>query len=86
MKSALTLCIAIALSAMLNGQVVVNEFMAGNTATLQDEAGEYDDWIELFNTTGASVSLNGYYITDNLDNPCKYRFSSSVSISAEAFS
>ncbi len=85
MKSALTLCIAIALSAMLNGQVVVNEFMAGNTATLQDEAGEYDDWIELFNTTGASVSLNGYYITDNLDNPCKYRFSSSVSISAGGF-
>ncbi|MDZ7264390.1 MAG: CotH kinase family protein, partial [candidate division KSB1 bacterium] len=30
--------------------VVINEFMASNKRTIADEHGEYDDWIELYNT------------------------------------
>ena len=51
--------------------LVVNELMASNDATLADEAGDFDDWIELFNGTGAPVSLEGLTITDDFAEPDK---------------
>jgi len=51
--------------------LVVNELMASNDATLADEAGDFDDWIELYNGSGAPVSLDGLYITDDFSEPNK---------------
>ena len=49
--------------------VVINEFMAQNTQTLQDPAdGDWDDWIELHNAGTSPVDLAGYYLTDTLTN------------------
>ncbi len=45
--------------------VVINEFMASNDTTAADQDGEYDDWIELFNTGDEDVSLSGCYLTDD---------------------
>ncbi|HTE05571.1 MAG TPA: CotH kinase family protein, partial [Planctomycetota bacterium] len=39
--------------------VWINEFMADNVGTLADEAGDFEDWIELFNATGAPASVGG---------------------------
>jgi hypothetical protein len=50
------------------GDIVINEFMASNDATVADGAGEYDDWIELYNTTGQDISLAGLHISDKTDN------------------
>lgn len=49
-----------------NAQILINEFMSSNNNTLFDEDGESSDWIEIFNTSGASVSLMGYYLSDDL--------------------
>jgi len=49
------------------GNVVLNEFLADNGSTLQDNAGEFEDWIELRNTTGSSVSLAGWTLADSSD-------------------
>lgn len=46
------------------GQVVVSEFMEKNRAVLQDEDGDFSDWIELYNQSGESVSLSGWSISD----------------------
>ena len=51
----------------------INEFLAGNTKINKDENGEYDDWIELFNNNNFPVNIGGLFITDNLNNPCKYQ-------------
>ena len=32
-----------------NPLLFINEFMASNDSTIADEAGEYDDWIEVYN-------------------------------------
>ncbi|MFM8359103.1 MAG: lamin tail domain-containing protein, partial [Verrucomicrobiota bacterium] len=49
--------------------VVLNEFMAQNTRTLADPAdGDWDDWIELYNSGPNPVDLTGYHLTDNLTN------------------
>jgi hypothetical protein len=47
------------------GQVVINELMASNSATADDNYGESDDWIELYNTTSTPLSVSGLYLSDD---------------------
>ncbi|MEN6425492.1 MAG: CotH kinase family protein [Phycisphaerales bacterium] len=54
--------------------VVFNEVMAKNVAVIADPQGEYDDWIELKNTSEEAISLAGMYLSDSPDNPLKWRF------------
>lgn len=60
------------LSQAANGPLFLNEFMASNDATLADEAGEFDDWVELYNGSSESINLSGYFLTDNLARPDKW--------------
>jgi hypothetical protein len=52
--------------------IVINEFMSDNESTIQDETGEYEDWIELYNFGSEAVQLGGMYLTDNLQIPTKW--------------
>lgn len=52
--------------------LVVNELMASNSNTIADEAGEYDDWIELFSFSDVPLYLGNYYLSDNENNPAKW--------------
>ena len=54
--------------------VVINELLAINETTNMDEAGEYDDWIELWNYSDVHVDLSGHYLTDINDNLEKWQF------------
>jgi hypothetical protein len=51
----------------------INEFLASNSNFNKDENGDYDDWIELYNNNDFSVNVGGLFVTDNLNNPCKYQ-------------
>jgi hypothetical protein len=53
-------------------QVLINEIMSSNTATITDEDGDYSDWIELFNPNMDSVNLTGYGLSDDLSIPFKW--------------
>jgi hypothetical protein len=46
-------------------QVIISEFMADNKKTLADEDNEFPDWIELYNTSAATVNLAGWALTDD---------------------
>ena len=52
--------------------LVINELMADNETALADEAGEYDDWVELYNRGQAPVQLSGYFLSDKADDPWLY--------------
>lgn len=54
--------------------VVINEFMAANTATIQDPQGSYADWIELYNRSNSTISLRDWYMTDDTANALKWQF------------
>ncbi len=62
--------------------VVINELMASNGSTVADPQGEYDDWIELFNTTASAIDLSGMYLSDRRDRPKKWQFPEGTSIRA----
>lgn len=64
--------------------LVINEFMASNSSTIQDESGSFPDWVELYNATGNEISMSGYFLTDDLTNPDKWAFPDTT-ISAKGF-
>ena len=68
----------------LLGQIVINEFSASNFDSHQDNYGEYEDWIELYNTSNSDVDLNGWYLTDKPNNLTKWQFPSSFIVSANS--
>ena len=47
-----------------SGPIVLNEFIASNVTGVTDSTGSTPDWIELFNTSGEPVSLNGWFLSD----------------------
>jgi hypothetical protein len=57
-------------SVSLSG-LFINEFMAENDSSYADEMGEYDDWIEIYNSSTLPMDIGGLYITDNLNRPDK---------------
>ena len=54
--------------------LVINEIMAGNMSAVSDQNGEYDDWVELYNSNSFSLNLNGYYLSDNENDLTKWIF------------
>ena len=54
--------------------LAINELMASNDATIADEQGEYDDWVEIYNLGNTSMYLGDRYLSDNPDNPTKWQF------------
>lgn len=56
--------------------IYINEFVASNTLGYEDEFGEADDWIEIYNDNDLPVDIGGLYITDSLLNPTHWKIKS----------
>ena len=52
--------------------LVLNEFVASNATTFADEAGEYDDWLEVFSLSDVPLYLGNYFLSDNEGTPDKW--------------
>lgn len=65
--------------------VVINEFQADNVGTLADEAGDFDDWVELFNPGEQPADLTDHYLTDDLQNPTRWPFPEGTTIEAGGY-
>ncbi len=64
------------------GDLVINEFQADNDVSVLDPAGEYDDWIELYNNGSSSINLENYYLSDDASDLMKFQFPTGASIAA----
>jgi len=54
--------------------LVLNELMSDNSSTLADEAGDFDDWVEILNAGPSPVSLDGFALADLNDGMDRYEF------------
>ena len=52
--------------------MVINELMAYNSNVIEDQYGEYDDWIELYNTSENTLFLGGLFLSDESSNLSKW--------------
>lgn len=56
------------------GDIVINEFLALNQSGQTNEYGQYQDWIEIYNTTSLPKELFGLYMSDDTANKTKFAF------------
>ncbi len=54
-------------------KILITEFMAINSKTIEDEDGDDSDWLELHNPGDNDINLNGWYLTDKADNLTKWQ-------------
>lgn len=62
------------LQAQLGSGPILNEIMSSNERIIADEDGDYADWIELYNAGAASISLQGFGLSDDYAQPFKWVF------------
>ena len=56
-----------------SSQVYINEFQAYNASSyLNQETGNYSDWIEIYNDGDYNVDLGGYSMTNGINEPFKW--------------
>lgn len=67
------------------GDLVINEFMASNAATVVDQDGEYDDWIELYNNSASSIDLSGYFLSDDASKLMQWALPTGTTIAANGY-
>ena len=65
--------------------VVINELLASNQADASDEAGDREDWVELYNNNDYAVDLSSFYLSDNTANLGKWAFPKGSSIPAKGY-
>ena len=63
----------------------INEFMAANESVLFDDSSGTPDWIELHNPTAATVSLAGWSITDDEEDPQRHVLADALALSPGEF-
>ncbi|MFM1931822.1 MAG: hypothetical protein RL226_1125, partial [Bacteroidota bacterium] len=66
---------ALLITASASAQVVLNEFSAANYNNFGvggGWTGEFEDWVEFYNPTGAGIDIGGYFLSDNVADPGKF--------------
>lgn len=63
---------------VVSGDVILTEAMASNNLYFPDENGLYHDYVELHNTSGADINLEGWYLSDSSDSLKDWAFPSVI--------
>jgi len=59
------------------GQLYINEIVASNSSIIADSSGEYDDWIEIYNSSNSPINLADYYFSDDPLDPTQFKIPNS---------
>jgi hypothetical protein len=65
-------------------EVAFNEIMAKNDFAVMDQNGEYDDWVELYNTSNRRINLSDLYMSDDKNNKFKWKFPVNANIESHS--
>ena len=74
--SGVALALVLVTQVQASEPVFISEFLAKNATGLQDEDGDYSDWIEICNSSTNTVNLGGWFLTDSAGDLTKWRFPS----------
>jgi len=77
--------LAVFYSPLMTAQVLINEYSCSNRSSLADNFGEFEDWIELRNSTASALNITGYYLSDDVSQPMKWQIPNGVVIPANGY-
>lgn len=66
-------------------KISINELMAVNTTAQADEAGEYDDWLELYNFSSDEMDISGWFLSDNPWNLDKFEIPAGTVMAPDSY-
>ena len=66
-------------------KLFVNEVLASNDSIVMDEAGDFEDYIEIYNADDVAVDLSGMQLSDDLFEPLKWTFPEGTTIESGGF-
>ncbi|MED5587167.1 MAG: CotH kinase family protein [Verrucomicrobiota bacterium] len=72
--SLLPLYLLLATPAIPQAAPLITEFMSANSSVIYDEDAQSSDWIEIHNPEPNAIDLDGYFLTDDPEEPDKWRF------------
>ncbi len=67
-----------------NSPLLINEISNSNLNFVKDENEDYEDWIEILNTTNEAINLKGYYLSDDENDLSKYKISEDLVVNANS--
>jgi hypothetical protein len=67
------------------GDLAINEIMASNTTTAADQDGEFDDWVELYNNSSQTVSLDNLYLSDDATDLLAWQFPTGITLAPDSY-
>jgi len=62
--------------------LAINEVVSENQGAAKDPQGDFDDYIEIVNTSNSEVDLSDKFLTDSKKNPRKWKFPKGTKIAA----
>lgn len=65
--------------------LVINEYSCSNKSQTNNAFNDYDDWIEIYNTTNAPINVAGYHLSDKETNPTKWSIPAGLTIPANGY-
>ena len=67
--------------------ILINEFLASNVRDSPEmhDFSDYSDWIELYNPSSQPFIFNEVFITDDLNNPLKWKIPNNTNIEPESY-
>ena len=71
--------------APLRAQLYINEFLASNINSVAEPDGDLIQWIEIYNAGYTAVYLNGYYLSDDPEDPFKCQMTDSLRVPGRGY-
>ena len=65
--------------------VEITEIVSSNSRYAPDENGEFHDYFELHNATGAAIDLSGWFVSDAVGQPTKWRLPEGFVLQADEY-
>ena len=57
----------------VSASLFINEVMHTNSSTIQDNAGDYDTWVEIYNAGNTAADIGGYFMSNSFSHKAKFR-------------
>ena len=80
-----SICLLFISNLGMSQDILLNEVMSSNSTILSPVAEDSYDWAELYNNSDNVLSLDGYFLSDEIENSSMWAFPPGIEIPANSY-